>query len=246
MKFLLIFLVLVHIFGKVTKNEEDLDPISEYASNVHGRVMFEHGGKGRFVIYTAQHYFIGDTQTLANQLCDLLPIPCIVSLIANETYFMGAEIPEIILTTALNQTQLHVKLQNSWVPSKSLLVTTSEGIAETILFIVDSGASITYLSYKEKVRLNINDKDCKFWIPISGIVKSSETLCVVEIVITLKGKEYPTFAQLGNSKTTDISLLGRFKLFDYFKICFLKNKQKIEFFQDVSQSEETKIKRDEL
>ena len=231
MKFLLIFLVLVQIFGKVTKNEDDLDPISEYASNVHGRVMFEHGGKGRFVIYTAQHHFIGDSETLANQLCDLLPIPCVVSFIGNDTYFMGPEIPEIMLTTALNQTQFYQKLQNSWVPSKHLLVTTSEGIAETIYFIVDSGASLTYLSYKEKIKLNIKDKDCKFWIPISGILKTSETLCVVEIVITLKGKEYPTFAQLGNSKTTDTNLFGRFKFFDYFKICFLKNKKKMSFFK---------------
>ena len=92
MKFLLFLLFLifvVQVYGKYTKVEDDLDAISEYSSTVSGRVMFEHGGKGKFVVFTSKHHFIADNEDLADQLCDLLPIPCIVDLIANDPFFMG-------------------------------------------------------------------------------------------------------------------------------------------------------------
>ena len=40
--------------------------------------MTEHGGRGKFVAFN-KHHFIADNEDLANQLCDLLPLPCIVN-----------------------------------------------------------------------------------------------------------------------------------------------------------------------
>ncbi len=126
MKFLLIAIFLVLVFGKNTKMEADLDAISEYSSMVSGKIMSEYGGRGKFVVFTAKHHFIADNEDLADQLCDLLPLPCIVDLIANDTFFMGSGSQEtsILLSSVLNEKQFMEKLEKSWVPEKSFLVTT--------------------------------------------------------------------------------------------------------------------------
>lgn len=247
MKFLLFLFFSVEIFGHFTKNQKELDEISDYVSNLGAQLMYEYGGRGKFAIYTANEYYIADKASTAHHLCEILPIPCIVDIIANDTYFIGiSDQPDTMFTTSLSQTKFEQKLHSSWIPKKTFIVSKLDNsISESVLFVVDSGASISYLSHYEKARLNFSNAECKFWLPISGIVKSTETLCVVEIVIEINGKKYQTFAQLGNLNTVDTNLLGRFKFFDYFKIC-LKSKKKTEFILDVKDSEVKQIKRDEL
>ena len=89
MKFILLFIFFSSVLGKFTKIEDDLDIISDYSSTVSSKIRFEHGGKGKFVIFTSKNqHFLADTEDLANQLCDMLPVPCIVDLIGENTFFI--------------------------------------------------------------------------------------------------------------------------------------------------------------
>lgn len=56
------------------------------------------------------------------------------------------------------------------------------------------------------------------------------SLCVVEIWIEVDGKSYKTYAEIGNSNTSEINLIGRYKLFDYFTITIELAKKNIQIF----------------
>ena len=123
-----------------------------------------------------------------------------------------------MLTSLGSSKKLEEWLRDSWVPVKSIMVTNPKDLAkaERIEFIVDTGASMSYISLKDSQFLGFRSWDCFTHLEVSGIIVGSEKLCVVEVIIEVKGKDYKTIVQIGNAKTSETNLLGRFKFLDYF------------------------------
>ena len=243
-----LFLILTILFllcsPKLTNDEDENDLIFNYINSKINFLLENYEGK--YGSFTSHYYAIADSQDSAFRICKALPEPCIPYLIINHAFFVGYS--EILVSsfTTKNQSEFEKNLSGAWFPQKKLTLTKIDySDSGDVNFLVDSGASMTYIGEADATNLHFGAKDCKYYVFVSGIIQGKEKLCVVEIFIDVKDKMYKTYAQIGNSKTSQTNLLGRYKFFDYFKISIELARKKTEIIQSIDKIQEKQI-REEL
>lgn len=201
----------------------------------------------KYIAATPERFFLAKNYSDAYYICEYIPLPCFPYRVFDYSRFVGFTSPDELIISNLNQSSFTDKLVYEWIPRVIVEVRiVGHSIFKPIAFLIDSGASISYINEMDALDMGFKESDCRFYLKTGGLLKDEVNLCVVEVNFEYNGNDYSTFVQIGNNRTTNTNLLGRFKAFDYFKITIEAFKQMVNLEENVTPLEKNKIMRDEL
>ena len=162
----------------------------------------------KYVAATPERFFLAKNYSDAYYICQHIPLPCFPYRVFDYSRFVGSNSPDDFITTNLTQSSFTEKLDYEWTPRVTVNIRIAgHSTFKPISFLIDSGASITYIHETDALDLGFKESDCRFYVNTGGLLKNEVKLCVVEVNFEYNGKDYSTFIQIGNNRTKNTNLL---------------------------------------